>query len=141
MKLSTLKAKTSRVWVEVDGNESEPPEKVWVDYRPGELTLEVADQMREAIATGFEADVAFALLKNLIIGWDLTEDDEVTPLEVNEANIKRLPISFLGAVMGEIQNEALPNEMRGVPSPASSSLEESTDTPPTGSFSSGQPND
>lgn len=113
MKVSTLKSRTSRIWVEVPGN-GDDTEKIWVDYRPGNLTLEVSEKIRKA-SLDSENEAVFVLLENLLAGWDL-EDDNGAPLGVKAKDIKKVPLSFIGDIMLKIEEDGRPNPMRGVTS-------------------------
>lgn len=162
MKVSTLKSRTRRIWIEVPGEEGQPNEKIWVDYFPGNLTLEISEKVNEAILTGVETEVLFVMLTNLLAGWDLqvdvldengVETGEVRQLGVTADDIKVIPLTFLGAIMGEIESDSRPNPERDVTLDAGllqteqsvtslngiSSSEQQTDsTVPLGSFSSNQ---
>lgn len=113
MKVSTLKSRTSRIWVEVPGD-GDNTEKIWVDYRPGNLTLEVSEKIRKA-GLDSENDAIFVLLENLLAGWDL-EDDDGSPLGVKAKDIKKVPLSFIGDVMVKIEEDGRPNPQRDVTS-------------------------
>jgi hypothetical protein len=127
MKVQALKGGIRRIWVEVPPEvEGTVPEKVWVDYRPGELTLEMSDTLKDTMATsGFESDVAGLLLEPLLTDWDV--EDEVDVLDAEQrptgekrtvhltpqnGGLKKVPLSFLGLVMEAIMADSIPNAPR-----------------------------
>lgn len=137
MKVSALKAQIRRLWVEVPGEEEGSTEKIWVDYRPGALTLEVSEELKDAVQSGFETDVAFSLLRRVLAGWDL-QNDEGGQLGVSDAEIKTIPLQFLGKIMQAIEEDSRPNAERDVTSSDSSQQREQQETSPNGTSSSEQ---
>jgi hypothetical protein len=144
VKVSTLKSRTHRIWIEVPGDDGHPPEKIWVDYRPGELTLAVTEKIRHAMETGFESDVIFVVLSSVLAAWDLQVDvldefgmptGEVRQLGNTEEDIKSVPLSFLGEVLAAIEAGARPNPQRDVTSDAGSPQVEQSVTSQTGTSS------
>jgi len=109
VKVSTLKSRTSRIWVEVPGDDGDT-EKIWVDYRPGNLTLDVSEKIRKA-SLDSENEAIFVLLENLLAGWDLEADDG-KPLGVKAKDIKLVPLSFLADIMVKIEEDGRPNPQR-----------------------------
>ena len=150
MKVSTLKSRVHRLWIDVPGDDGGPNEKVWVDYRPGELTLNVSDRIKEALESGFEQDVAFVMITSLLAGWDLQTDvldqwgnptGDLRQLGTSEADIKTVPLTFLGEILGKIETDSRPNPRRDVTSDAGSQPAEQSVTSPNGTSSSEQPTD
>jgi hypothetical protein len=150
MKVSTLKSRTRKIWIEVPGDDGSPNEKIWVDYRPGALTLEVSEKIKEAILSGFDSDVVFVMLTNLLDGWDLQVDvydeygnptGEVHQLGVTPDEIKTVPLTFLGEIITKIEDDSRPNLERDVTSDAGSQQTEQSVTSPNGTFSSEQQTD
>lgn len=138
MKVSALKSAVRRIQVPVPGEDQDAPEeKVWVDYRPGELTLEVQDELKEAVDSGFESDAAFVILKRVLSAWDL-QDDEGNPWPVTVEGIKKVPLIFLGAIMGGIEEDSRPNPQRGATSGDGSPQTEQSVGSPNGTTSSEQ---
>lgn len=147
MKVSTLKSRTHRIWIEIPGDGDAPSEKIWVDYRPGELTLAVTEKIQEVIASGMESDLIFVILSTVLDGWDLQTDvldefgnptGEVRQLTNSEEDIKSVPISFLGEVLAAIESGARPNPGRDVTSDDGSLQVEQSVTSQNGTSSSGQ---
>lgn len=138
MKVSTLKAKVARIWVEVPGEEEgDPAEKVWVDYRPGELTLEVSDELKAAVESGFDSDIAFVMMRRVLAGWDLQNDDG-SQMGTTDKEIKSVPLSFIGLVMQAIEDDARPNPRRGATLEDGSPQTEPQEASPNGTSSSKQ---
>jgi hypothetical protein len=138
MKVSALKSRVRRIWVPVPNNEGEVEETVWVDYCPGELTLEVQEELKAAVDSGFESDAAFVILKRVLHAWDL-EDDEGNQLAVDVQTIKTIPLIFLGAIMGKIEEDSRPNPRRDVISGDGSQQTEQSDASQNGTTSSERP--
>lgn len=147
MKVSTLKSRTRKIWIEVPGDDGKPNEKVWVNYRPGELTLEVSEKIKEAMLSGFDSDVIFVMLTNLLDSWDLEADiydaygnptGEVRQLGVSPDEIKTVPLSFLGEVISNIEADSRPNPQRDVTSDAGSQQTEQSVTSQNGTSLSEQ---
>lgn len=118
MKLSTLAGKEQELDIRVgDG----PEDVVHVVYQPGNLTLEFADKIRELQAEGFDMEIALELLTRTLVSWDL-ENEDGSPLGVEPEAIKKIPIAFLGQLMGAMEAEARPNRSRDGTSDEPSSL-------------------
>lgn len=150
MKVSTLKSRTHRIWIDVPGEDNSPNEKVWVDYCPGEITLEVSEKIRIAVESGFESDVVFVILSTVLDSWDLQTDildqfgnptGEIRQLTNSEEDIKSVPLSFLGEVLASVEMGARPNPQRDVTSGAGSQQTEQSVTSQTGTSSSEQQTD
>lgn len=138
MKVSALKAKIHRIWVVVPGEEGEPEERIWVDYRPGALTLNTAEDLKVAMLSGLDSDAAFVMLRGVIAAWDL-ENDDGSQLGTSDEEIKTVPLTFLGMVMGAIQEDSRPNLQRGVTSDGSLPQTEPQEVPQNGTTSSELP--
>lgn len=121
MKIATLQGRVVKTFVEVPGDEEDQFELVEVHYRPGSLTLEVADEIGkigEAGSDRADLDVLLVLLEPLLVYWDLEEDilgengeptGEVRKLTTSNADIKKVPLPFLGLVLDKITQESRPN--------------------------------
>lgn len=146
MKVAALKGGVRRLWVDVPSEEpGGDAERIWIDYRPGELTLEVSDAIKEAVESGFEADVASILLSPLLEDWDVEDDvldeggkptGEVIHLSPKDGGIKKVPLSFLGLVLQAVQDDAVPNAQRDATSNGSSQQEEPQAASPSGTGTS-----
>lgn len=143
MRIGALKAGVRRIWVEVDG------EPIWVDYKPGELTLEINDKIKEAIESGLEADIAQIMLEPLVVDWDLEDevldDDGKATGEVvhltPEAGLKKVPLEFLGLVLLAVKEDSVPNRLRDGNSVNGSQPVEQQVPVPSGISISGQQTD
>lgn len=143
MRLSTLKGGVRDLVVEVP----ETDEVVHIQYRPGELTLEVSDAMRAAIDMEVEERVFLIFLDKVLVSWDLEEDiydeetgeptGEVVPLPCTAEGIKKVPAPFLALVMQAIGDDARPNPQTGGSSNGSSQQEDSPEESQTGISSFG----
>lgn len=148
MKLSTLKGKVTKTFISVPGEDGEPPESVEVHYRPGALTLEVSDQLRAASESDWQIDIISTLLEPLLVYWDLEEDildeegeptGEVRALTTSSKDIRKVPLTFLGLVMDQVNLESRPGPLTVEISADSSLPEVSTDESQNGTQSSEQP--
>src|SRR5688572_27366144 len=135
MKLQALKGGVRDLQVKVPGEGDAPDEVVLVKYRPGELTLEVADSMREAVVTSsLEADIAKTLLEPILVWWDI-EDEEGNNLPTDDRGIKKVPLNFLGLVMEAVTSDSLPNAQRGATSSDGLSQVDESGAPQNGTSS------
>lgn len=118
MKLNSLRGKTRTIYVEVEGEE----EKVRVDYAPGNLTFDLGEKIQDGVNAGnlTEAAGMLNLLETILVDWDLEEDildeegnptGETRKLTTREADLKKVPIPFLGLVFQEIQGDSRPNAL------------------------------
>lgn len=136
MKLSTLKGGEETTWIKVPGED----EKVRVVYRPGALTLEIADRVREAALGGLDAEIAKEMLVPLLVEWDITDDDG-KQLGVTEEEIKKVPIGFLGLILAQVGEESSPNALRDATSNGSSLQAVEQEASQSGTSSSEQQTD
>lgn len=148
MKLSALKGKVRDLDVLVPGTDGEPDEIVKVKYQPGELTLEVSDQMNEAFRSDGDTSVVAMFLEKVLVEWDLEEDildedgnptGETKPVPTTKAGIKKVPVPFLGLLMQAIGEDARPNPQTGESSRNGSLQEDSPDAAQSGTTSFGLP--
>lgn len=139
MRVTALKGGVRRVWVDVPDDETGEVDKVWVDYRPGELTLEMKDKLLGAAAMGLEAEVAEILLGPLLVDWDLEDanGEHLPP----DPGLKQVPLAFIGLLMEAIQEDSIPNAQRGETSAGTSLQEVLQDSPQNGTSSSEQQTD
>lgn len=129
MKVSALALTERKVAVRVG---PQPEDVVEVTYRPGALTLQVADDLREAQFNPLgDVEVVGHTLLTIIEKWDLMDDDG-TPYPVSEESIKKLPIEFLGRIFNAIQNDAIPDPTKGANSSDGSQQEERSEDSPNG---------
>ncbi len=135
MKVSTLAKKEKALVIRV-GDDAE--DLVHVVYKPGALTLEVADSIKEIMLSGFEFDIAFAILEPMLVSWDL-ENDDGSPFPVTAEAIKKVPIEFLGLILSGIEKDARPNPTMGETSQGTSPQTESSEGSLTGTSSPEQP--
>lgn len=118
MKLGALKGnvrKVDVVFTEEDGFE---PGNMWIEYQPGELTIDVIERIQAGMEGGSEAKAILELMDKILIGWDLEEDvlDEAgnptgatVPLPPDIDNIRKLPLPALGFIFGTIMEDVKPN--------------------------------
>lgn len=136
LKVHQLKGSNRVVEIPVEG-EDEP---IKVEYRPGELTLEISDKIKDTLEGGFEGDVAGLVLEPILVDWDLERDDG-TPLPCNGEEIKKLPMVILGVIMQGIAQDLQPDPQKSVTSQSTSPTTDVQDKSRTGSFFNEQPID
>lgn len=105
--LAQLQAKSARVAVSAMG------ETVLVDYHPELYTLGTVHAI-QSLTGEDQVDKLVEILKDLIIGWDITEDG--TALLVSDAVLRRLPMQVLNGILraiasdvGDVKNVAKPS--------------------------------
>jgi len=113
MKLSNLAPSTRTVQVRVGAGEEDV---VNVTYRPGALTIGIADKLKELRDNPMaDLEVAEVFLLPLITKWDL-QDENGNELPVTREVFAQIPIEFLGMIFLEIRMDALPNPQMPVTS-------------------------
>jgi hypothetical protein len=113
VKVSSLVKREEQMVVRVDDT---PEGLVHVTYRPGAMNLEIADKIKDIQETGYEFDIASAMLEPILVNWDL-ENDDGTPFPLTPENLRKVPLSLLGLILQQLQYEARPLPMRGEISP------------------------
>lgn len=136
MKVSNLSPSLRHIEIRVG---PQPEDVVKVGYRPGALTLAIADELR-ALQFDPMADlrVAEVMLLPILESWDLQNDDG-SELPVNEVTLKSLPIEFIGRVFNAVREDALPNPQIAVTLEDGSPQEARQDDSLNGTESSRQP--
>lgn len=94
--LSQLSAKCARVDVSVMG------ETLSVEYRPERYTLGTVTAI-QGLTGNDQVEQLVAILKDLIAGWDITDDG--TALIVSEASLRRLPMLILNGILRAIASD------------------------------------
>ena len=144
MKLAALKGGVRPLDVEFPGGEDGEDETLHIEYRPGELTLEVAEQMQDAVNTNRQADVAHILLSKVLVSWDLEEDvldaegnptGETVPVPCSPEGLKRVPLPALGSIMFSMTEDVRPNPPKDGTSEDTSPQEEPSEMSPSGTAS------
>lgn len=144
MKISALRGKTRTIFVEVEGEE----EKVRVDYAPGNLTFGLGETIQEAIEAGTltEANGMLQLLNTVLVDWDLEEDvldenqeptGETRKMTTQPADLKKVPIPFIGLVFQKINEDSRPNAESSPTSNGTLPQTEPSEVPPSGTSSFG----
>lgn len=148
MKLSALLGKVEKTQIKIAGEDGAPDEFVEVHYRPGALTLQITDKLKDAQESGWDVDVVPALLEPLLVYWDLEEDvvdadgnptGETQPLACNAEGIRKVPLSFLGLILDQVNREARPDPTQDETSDGTSPLAAESDVSQSGTTSSGSP--
>lgn len=144
MKLKQLKGGVRRVIIDVppeeDGGETE---QVWVDYRPGELNLEVADELKGMLGAEknmeeMDINVLRAVLEPVLIDWDVEDEDEngntyhLPPQE----GLTKVPLMFLGQVLFALNKDMQPDPTKSPNSNDSSNSTVGLGSPQSGTESS-----
>jgi len=126
MKVTALRGRVQRVYVPVPGTSEEEPEKIWVDFKPGMFTLEIAEKINEA---GADTTAMVNLLEPLLVAWDIEDEvldnygnptGEVRQLTTKAADIKKVPVIFLSAMIDLMTGNMRPPPASGDNSAGSS---------------------
>ncbi|MBX6770884.1 MAG: hypothetical protein IRY83_04110 [Chloroflexi bacterium] len=83
-------------------------ETVTITYRPGGVTPELEDQLREYTADQRGGAAMVALLAHCLVEWDVLDEDG-EPLAPTAENLRRLPTVFLVRVAQAITDDLRPN--------------------------------
>lgn len=94
-------------------------ETVTVSYRPGSVTPDLEDELREYVADQRGGAALVALLAHCLVEWDVL-DDRGKPLAPTAENLRRLPTVFLALVVQTIMEDMRPNGLSGGTSAAGS---------------------
>lgn len=145
MKLSALKGGTSSIFIEVpppeDAPEGTPAEMVEVKWLPGELTLSLYEQMKDAASGPMpDLDGLELFLMPLLSWWDIA-DEGGNNLPVSREVFRSLPLSFITEVVDRIGEDGRPNPQMARPSGETLPLMEQPDTSQNGTSSSEQQTD
>ena len=105
MKLSEVKARVKSTTVTWED------EQVEVGYRPAAITPEVLEGVQEAAQAG-DMSVMGAMLEPILDWWDVLDDngERVPP---TAQFIRTCPVSFLMAVLEQVQESMRPPERKG----------------------------
>ena len=106
MRLSDLAKDRRTVTVTVNGG------TVSVTYRPGGITPQSEDALRELIAEQRAGASLVAMLSGILVEWDL-QDDEGQPYPMDAESLRRLPTVFLSAIAEGISADLRPNQPSG----------------------------
>lgn len=98
-----------------------------VTYRPGAWTAEFEDRLRNQpvvapIKTGEGAPaegstpVGLKALCDLLVGWDLIEEDGGAPVPITPASLARVPGMVLHSILSAVALDHVPNATRAEPS-------------------------
>jgi len=131
VKVSSLAKREEEIVIRMG---DEPDDLVHVVYRPGQLTLEIADKVKEIMGSGFEHDIALAMLEPLLVRWDL-ENEDGTPYPLNHDTLRKVPLEFLGLILARIESDARPRPTRGEMSDDISPQTENSENSTTGTSS------
>jgi hypothetical protein len=141
MKLASLKGGVRPLVVEFPGGEEGEDETLNLEYRPGEMTIGVAEELFAAVDAGRSEKVASILLEKILVSWDLEEDvldaagnptGEVIPVPCNEEGLKKVPLPALGMIMGAMTDDVKPNPPKDGTSEDGSPQEETSVALPSG---------
>src|SRR5947209_8574250 len=80
-----------------------------VEYNPSAFTPQLEEDIRNAEKAGDLSAPVLGMLLALIVGWDLTEDDDKTPVPVSVEVFKQTPLDVLGAIIEAINGDMRPN--------------------------------
>lgn len=102
MRLSHVLADERNVTIEIDG------EKLAVTYRPSSFTPEVEDAFLSTMDNRRSGNAMAQVLAGMLVGWDL-QDEQGSVYPTTEAELRKLPMLFLGQVVEAIMEDIRPN--------------------------------
>lgn len=121
----------------------EEGEVLTIAYRPSRVSTDLTETMTELrrayakhqagtlepeeterLAEQMRARQVYGPLCELLISWDLTDEDDVT-YPITEDGIRRVPLSVLGFILGQIMGDNRPN-LKTSPRSSEGSSEPST---------------
>jgi len=123
MKVAALKGgvrKVDIIFKEEDGFDAG---EMWVEYRPGELTIDVVESIQDGIKDGSEAGAILAMMSKILVDWDL-ENEDGSKLPPTEDGLRILPLPALGFIFGSMMDDVRPKEKKDENSESTSPLEE-----------------
>lgn len=83
---------------------------VHVTYDPNAITPRLQEEMALAASNGENTVKEYlTILTKWIVSWDLTEDDDVTPLALTVDVLKDIPDSVLSAISKALLDDMRPN--------------------------------
>ena len=134
MKVAALKGKVRHldiVFKEEDGFDAG---EMWIDYQPGELTVDVIESVEDGIRGGTESGAILQLLSKILVDWDLEVDvldeneeptGETKKVPPTEEGLRLVPLPALGFMFGSMMDDIRPKEKKVEPSESSLQPEES----------------
>lgn len=112
MKIAALKGNARRVTVAFKEEDGFEPGEMWIEYRPGELTIDVVEQIQAGMKDGTEAGAILQMMSKILTDWDLEVDkDDGTTEKVppTAEGIRILPLPAIGFIFGSIMDDVRPN--------------------------------
>ena len=134
MKLAALKGNVRKVDIVFKEEDGFDPGEMWIEYRPGELTIDVIENIQKGMEGGSEASAILEMMDKILVGWDLEEDvldgdgnptGETVALPPTEDSIRQLPLPAIGFIFGSIMEDVRPNPPTEETSDGTSQAEES----------------
>lgn len=117
MKLSQLLRDERSVTLDVDG------ESLPITYRPSGITPETEEAFLGGTERNRSGGAMASLLSDVLVSWGL-EGEDGEPYPIDEDSLRRLPIPFLGDVLGAIFEDMRPNARKRAPSVGGSLVKE-----------------
>lgn len=144
MKLAALKGNARRVDVVFKEEDGFDAGQMWVEYNPGELTIDVIENIQKGMEGHSETEAILEMMSKILVGWDLEEDvlDEAgnptgstVPVLPTEDGVRKLPLPAIGYIFGTIMEDIKPNPPKDEASEDGSPPEATSDSSPNGTSS------
>lgn len=144
MKLAALKGNVRKVDIIFKEEDGFDPGEMWIEYRPGELTIDVIEKIQAGMEGGSEATAILEMMDKILVGWDLEEDvldDAGNPTGATQAmpptvdSIRQLPLPAIGFIFGSIMEDVKPNPQTEETSDGTSPQEEQQESSLVGTSS------
>lgn len=133
MKVAALKGGVRRVDIIFKEEDGFDPGEMWVEYRPGELTIDVVESIQGGMKDGSEAEAILGMISKILVDWDLEMDvvdeegnptGEVQKLPPSAEGLRVVPLPALGFIFGSMMEDVRPKEKKDESSVSSSPQEE-----------------
>jgi len=133
MKVAALKGGVRHVDIIFKEEDGFEPGQMWIDYKPGELTIDVVESVQSGIRDNSEAGAILDMLSLILVDWDLEMDvvdedgnptGEVQKVPATTEGLRLVPLPALGFIFASMMNDVRPKDPKDDSSESSSPQEE-----------------
>lgn len=127
MKVAALKGKVRHLDIVFKEEDGFDEGQMWVEYQPGELTIDVVESIQEGMKDGSEAGAITSMMAKILVDWDLeidTEDGGVEKVPPSEEGLRLIPLPALGFIFGSMMEDVRPKDPKAEDSESTSPQEE-----------------
>ena len=127
MKVAALKGKVRHLDIVFKEEDGFDPGEMWIDYQPGELTIDVIESVQDGMNDGGESGAIADMLGRILVDWDL-ENEDGSKVPPTPEGIRLLPLPALGFIFGSMMEDIRPKEQKVETSDDTSQQEERQET-------------